>query len=153
MDSSMISASERFSFGAVQRSKATRKTATPASAVRLAAGSSTPRSRSASARAVARRAILISSRSVRAAWELTTACRARAKSRRSTNHPAASSRAAETTCIGLADAGAAATRPTSRSCSSEEPANSTSRLSAKWRKKVRSVRPARSAMRATVVSS
>ena len=57
-------ASGRSSGSATQRSKATRNTAMPASAARLASGSVTPRRRSPSASAVARDAILISSRSL-----------------------------------------------------------------------------------------
>ena len=57
------------------RSKAILKTAMPASAVRLAAGSATPRWRSASAIAAASDASLISSRSWRSGWAAMTAWR------------------------------------------------------------------------------
>ena len=49
--------------------------------------------------------------------------------------------------------GASATALTRNSCSAPAPANRTSRLSAKCRKNVRSVSPARSAISATVVCS
>jgi hypothetical protein len=53
---------------AIQRSKAILKTAIPASAVSDAAGSPTPRRRSASATAAATTASLISSRSRSSGW-------------------------------------------------------------------------------------
>ncbi len=61
--------------------------------------------------------------------------------------------AAVTASIGLASAGAAASASTMCRSSCSDPANSTSRLSAKCRKKVRAVTPARSAISATVVPS
>ena len=67
----------------IQRSNAILKTAIPASAARLAAGSVTPRRRSASASAAASDASLISSRSWSSAFAAMTAWRCRAKSRRS----------------------------------------------------------------------
>jgi hypothetical protein len=54
---------------------------------------------------------------------------------------------------GVASAGTAARAWTIASWRISPPWNSTSRLSLKWRKKVRSVRPARSAISATVVWS
>ena len=63
------------------------------------------------------------------------------------------SRAAVTASSGAADSGAAVRLLTRRSRNASVPANSTSRLSAKWRKKVRSVSPARPAISATVVCS
>ena len=54
---------------------------------------------------------------------------------------------------GLVPTGTAATAPVSRSRSCASPPKKTSRLSAKWRKKVRSVKPARAAMSPAVVLS
>ena len=66
-----------------QRSNAILKTAIPASAVRLAAGSVTPRRRNASASAEASDASLISSRSCSSALAAMMAWRCRGSSRRS----------------------------------------------------------------------
>ena len=126
----------------------------PASAVSLAAGSGTPRRRSVSAIADASEAILISSRSRSSALAAMIDWRRLLWARRSSLNttPAASSPAA-TASIGAAEEGEPATAVTRRSRRLFEPAKRTSFLSAKWRKNVRSVRPARSAISATVVWS
>ena len=82
-----------------------------------------------------------------------TVFRRREYSWRSPSIVAAASRAAHTASIGDADPGAFSSAATTLSCSAVEPAKSTSRLSAKYRKNVRAVRPARSAISATVVCS
>ena len=69
------------------------------------------------------------------------------------NISATGSSPAVTTASGLASAGAAAIPSSQRRWSSWLPLNSTSRLSEKYRKKVRLVSPARSAISATVVAS
>jgi hypothetical protein len=66
----------------IQRSNATRKTAIPASAVRLAAGYLTPRRRNAAASAPASDASLISSRSWSSGFAAMMAWRRREPSRR-----------------------------------------------------------------------
>jgi hypothetical protein len=82
-----------------------------------------------------------------------TACRCRAKSRRCWSRSPAAITAAITASMGAAAAGASATALTMSPCSRPAPPKSTSRLSVKCRKKVRSVSPARSAISATVVFS
>ena len=66
---------------------------------------------------------------------------------------AAAASAAATARIGPSAAGATSSASTMRASNISEPANSTSRLSAKCRKNVLLVRPARSAICATVVAS
>ena len=55
--------------------------------------------------------------------------------------------------MGAASPGVASIAATISASSCSDPAKSTSRLLAKWRKNVRAVNPARSAMSATVVWS
>ena len=152
-DSRISCGKSRSLLSSTQRSNATLNTAIPASAVRLAAGSVTPRRRSASASAEASDASLISSRSRSSAFAAMTAWRCRG----------------EVAALLEQSAGSLEARPRRRRsaprrrvrrrrrspgapAATPAPPNSTSRLSAKWRKNVRSVRPARSAISATVVS-
>ena len=78
----MSSGRSRWLVSWTQRSNAILKTAIPASAVRLAAGSLTPRRRSVSAVAEASDASLISSRSWSSVFAAMMAARCRAYSRR-----------------------------------------------------------------------
>ena len=137
-----------------QRSKAILKTAIPASAAGSRPGSSTPRRRSASAMAAASEASLISSRSCSSGVggddRLALPRRSRAAPRTSRRRPRARRRPLDRRRGGgSAGDGASRAAPAERSA----PANRTSRLSAKWRKNVRSVSPARAAISATVVWS
>ena len=104
-----------------QRWKATRKTATPASAARLAPGSGTPRRRSAPASAMARFASLISSRSRSSGVAAMMAWRCRARSRRSSSNRATASSDAPTASIGGSPAGASSIPLTSQSWSMPAP--------------------------------
>jgi hypothetical protein len=134
-------------------SKATRMTVVPVRAARVAAVSSNPRARSAPVMAAARDAPLISSRSLSSRLEAMIRYRSPANSRTSSNRTAAASSAAPIMASAEADAGAASMAATIRCSSNSEPQNRTSRLSVKYRKNVRLVSPARSAISATVVSS
>ena len=150
MDSRMSSARSCSSGAATQRSNAILKTAMAASAVTGLVGSK-PRWRRAAASAAASDASLISSRSA-APGGVDHAAAARATLPATAKQPA----------DGL-EARRRSPRPGRRRRGGETvdeeclegvaPAKSTSRLSAKWRKNVRSVRPARAAMSATVVWS
>ena len=128
-------------------------TVVPVRAARVAAVSSNPRARRAPAMAAARDAALISSRSCSSGLEAMIRCRRPANSRTSSNRTAAASSAAPIMPSAEADAGAASMAATICCSSSSAPQNSTSRLSVKYRKNVRLVSPARSAISATVVSS
>ena len=149
----MTSGSGRATPSSSHRAKATLSTAIPVSAARVAAGSATPRSCSAAAIAVPTRASLISSRSCRSGCASMMTWRCGAMLARPCSAFPAASRPAATASSAVAVPGAAATAPTTTSWNASWPENSTSRLSAKCRKNVRSVSPARTAMSATVVWS
>ena len=150
----MISANDRSSPSRIHWVNATANTVTPDCAASVAASSSTPRAPRASASIVARVASLCSSRSCSAGFWSITDWRRREWGRRSSGKKDAADRRAEaTTSIGDVPGGAASTPARNAWASWCCPEKRTSRLSLKWRKKVRSVRPTDWAISAAVVCS
>ncbi len=127
---------------------------TPACAARVAVRSSTPRSRKPSRIAFDSAESFHSSRSRSPASVWITERRVRMYSRCPSNTPSAIVRnPCRITAIGPSDGGASAIIFATSAGNSSSPTNSTSRLSAKCRKNVRVVSPARAVICGTVVSA
>jgi O-methyltransferase involved in polyketide biosynthesis len=152
--SDAMSQRERVSPSRIHCANAMRNTVAADSAARVAAGSPVPRARSAWAIIVAMTPSLRSSRSWSAGFCSITDCRMREYGRYSSgNSEAAACRAEATTASGDAPAGAASVPSANAWKNCCCPSNSTSRLSLKYRKNVRSVRPTDCAICVAVVCS